>query len=125
MDKSKIYQRYELLDNDELIREKSVQQAKKEDAFKRHQQAVDAMTSGIVMSAIGFVFIWLLPASIPLLVIGVPKIVNSAKKRHAVNDECEEAVCRLAILDEMLETKNVKVGPEEVEGEVIDAKKAN
>lgn len=124
MDKTRIYDLYQKLDGDALSKEKSIQQAKKDDAYKRHQAAVDAMTSGIVMSAIGLVFIWLLPASIPLLVIGIPKIVKSAKTRHALNDECAEAVYRLSVLDEIMETKDVKVTPEEVEGEVIDAKKA-
>ncbi len=125
MDKTKIYEHYEKLDNDALIKEKGIQQAKKEDAFKRHEEAANAMTSGIVMSAIGLVFVWLLPVSIPLLVIGIPKIVRSAKARHAVNDECEEAVYRLSSLDEIMEVKDVKITPEEVEGEVLDAEKAN
>lgn len=125
MDKTRIYEHYEKLDNDALIKEKGVQQAKKEDAFKRHEDAANKMTSGIVMAAIGLVFIWLLPASIPLLVIGIPKIVRSAKERHAINDEYEEAVYRLSSLDEIMEGKDVKVTPEEVEGEVLDAEKAD
>lgn len=125
MDKTRIYEHYEKLDNDALIKEKGVQQAKKEDAFKRHEEAVNKMTSGIVMAAIGLVFIWLLPASIPLLVIGIPKIVRSAKERHAINDEYEEAVYRLSSLDEIMEGKGAKVTPEEVEGEVLDAEKAD
>ena len=125
MDKTRIYEHYEKLDNDALIKEKGVQQAKKEDAFKRHEDAANKMTSGIVMAAIGLVFIWLLPASIPLLVIGIPKIVRSAKERHAINDEYEEAVYRLSSLDEIMEGKDVKVAPEEVEGEVLDAEKAD
>ena len=124
MDKSRIYDHYQQYDNDALIKEKGVQQAKKEDAFKRHEDAASKMTSGIVMSAIGLVFIWLLPASIPLLVIGIPKIVKSAKIRHAINDEYEEAVYRLSVLDEIMDGKNIKVAPEEVDGEVLDAKKA-
>ena len=125
MDKTRIYEHYEKLDNDALIKEKGVQQAKKEDAFKRHEDAANKMTSGIVMAAIGLVFIWLLPASIPLLVIGIPKIVRSAKERHAINDEYEEAVYRLSSLDEIMEGKDVKVAPEEIEGEVLDAEKAD
>lgn len=125
MDKTRIYEHYEKLDNDALIKEKGVQQAKKEDAFKRHEDAANKMTSGIVMAAIGLVFIWLLPASIPLLVIGIPKIVRSAKERHAINDEYEEAVYRLSSLNEIMEGKDVKVTPEEVEGEVLDAEKAD
>lgn len=125
MDKTRIYEHYEKLDSDALIKEKGVQQAKKEDAFKRHEDAANKMTSGIVMAATGLVFIWLLPASIPLLVIGIPKIVRSAKERHAINDEYEEAVYRLSSLDEIMEGKDVKVTPEEVEGEVLDAEKAD
>ncbi len=125
MDKTRIYDHYQKCDNDALVKEKAVQLAKKEDAFKRHEEAANKMTSGIVMSAIGLVFIWLLPASIPLLVIGIPKIVKSAKIRHAINDECEEAVYRLSVLDEIMDDKNVKAVPEEVEGEVVDAKKAD
>ena len=125
MDKTRIYEHYEKLDNDALIKEKGAQQAKKEDAFKRHEDAANKMTSGIVMAAIGLVFIWLLPASIPLLVIGIPKIVRSAKERHAINDEYEEAVYRLSSLDEIMEGKDVKVAPEEIEGEVLDAEKAD
>ena len=125
MDKTRIYEHYEKLDNDALIKEKGAQQAKKEDAFKRHEDAANKMTSGIVMAAIGLVFIWFLPASIPLLVIGIPKIVRSAKERHAINDEYEEAVYRLSSLDEIMEGKDVKVAPEEIEGEVLDAEKAD
>lgn len=125
MDKNRIYDHYQKLDGDALLKEKSVQLAKKEDAFKRHEEAADKMTSGIVMSAIGLFFLWLLPASIPLLAIGVPKIVNSSKIRHSVNDEYEEAVYRLSALDEIIECKNVNSAPEEVEGEVVDGKKAD
>ena len=123
MDKAKIREHYKSLDKDALIKEKSIQEANKEDAYKQHEEASNKMTSGIVMSAIGLVFIWLLPASIPLLVIGVPKIVKAAKSRHVINDVYEEAVYRLSVLQEVMEECNVQDAPEEVSGEVVD--KAN
>ncbi len=119
MDKEWIREAYGKLDKDGLIKEKSIQEAKRDDALKRHQAASSQMTSGIVMAAIGLFFIWLLPASIPLLVIGIPKIVNNAKDRHHINDEHAEAVYRLSVLERIMSEKDVKVEPEEVTGEVI------
>ena len=119
MEKEWIRESYEKLDKDALIKEKAIQEAKKDDALKRHKTASDQMTSGIVMAAIGLFFIWLLPASIPLLVIGIPKIVNAAKNRHHINDEHAEAVYRLSVLERIMTEKEIKVEPEEVTGEVI------
>ena len=119
MDKARIRTNYESLSDEQIIKEKAIQQAAKEDALKRHEDEANKMTSGIVMAAIGLVFIWLLPASIPLLVIGIPKIVKSSKARHEINGEYEEAVARLKILQEISEEKHVQDQPEEVSGEVI------
>ncbi len=119
MDKAWIRETYEKLGKDAILKEKSVQEAKKEDSLKRHQNSVDVMTSGIIMSAIGFVFIWLLPVSIPLLVIGIPKIINAAKLRHAINDEYEEALYRVSVLERLISERGIDAAPEEVTGEVI------
>ena len=118
MEKEKIRVRYESLSQEALSSEKLIQESKKAEALKSHEEASGKMTSGIVMSAFGLVFIWLLPASIPLLVIGIPKIVDSAKKRHKINDEYEEAVYRLEVIDDLLSlSRNDE--EEAVNGEVI------
>lgn len=119
MEKEWIRERYEKLDKDGLLKEKSIQEVKKEDSLKRHQASVDQMTSGIVMAAIGLFFVWFLPASIPLLVIGIPKIVRAAKIRRSTNDEYGEASYRVSLLEKLIEESGVNNEPEEVSGEVV------
>jgi hypothetical protein len=63
------------------------------------------LTSPIVMTAFGLIFIWLLPLSIPLLVIGIPRIVNNAKLRNRCNMAIYHARDRIAVLDILIRNK--------------------
>ena len=75
----------------------------------------------IIWVAIGLTFFWLLPLSIPLLVIFIPRIVNKAVLRNQCNQAIYHARDRIGVLDELLEKKRAyKAGKEEaVEVEVV------
>ncbi len=119
MDKEAAKRDYEAMNAEELVKEKQIQEAKKADAYARHEKAVKDMTSPIVMAAFGLAFIWLLPLSIPLLVIGVPRIVDASKARNSSTHEYNEACWRLNLLDSLMREKKVSPEKEEVSGEVI------
>lgn len=121
MDKRTATLEYEAMSPQELDSEKTLQEGKKTEAFEAHEKACKKMTSSIIMTAFGIVFFILLPVSIPLLVIGIPKVVDSSKARNNSNHEYNEAVWRLNLIAQ-LKAKNKaasKAGPEEVSGEVI------
>lgn len=63
------------------------------------------LTSSITMTAFGLVFIWFLPLSIPLLVIGIPAIVNKAKLRNRCNMAIYHARDRIGVLDILIRKK--------------------
>ncbi len=119
MDKEGAKRDYGAMTTEELIKEKQIQEAKKADAYARHEKAVGDMVSPIVMASIGLVFIWLLPLSIPLLVIGIPRIVDASKARNSSNHEYNEACWRLNLLDSLMRERKVSPEKEEVSGEVI------
>lgn len=122
MDKNTARLEYEAMSLDELENEKTVQEGKKTAAFEAHEKACKKMTNSIIMTAFGLVFFILLPVSIPLLVIGIPKIVDSSKARNSSNHEYNEAVWRLNLIAQLkVKGKNASSaeGPEEVSGEVI------
>lgn len=121
MDKTTARLEYEAMSLEQLENERTVQEGKKAAAFETHEKACSKMTGSIVMTAFGLVFLILLPVSIPLLVIGIPKVVDSSKTRNRSNHEYNEASWRLNLIARLLaERKNVSnAGPEEVSGEVI------
>lgn len=121
MDKKTATLEYEAMSLEELENEKTTQEGKKAAAFEAHEKACKKMTSSIIMTAFGLVFFILLPVSIPLLVIGIPKVVDSSKARNSSNHEYNEAVWRLNLIAQIKAQNKAasKEGPEEVSGEVI------
>lgn len=120
MDKTTVKLQYDAMSEEEILKEKEIQTARKEDAFVKHEEAVDKMTSAIVMTAFGVFFLIVLPVSIPLLAIGIPKTVNTSKARNSSNHEYNDASWRLDCLERVMAERKIKSGPEEVHGEVID-----
>lgn len=121
MDKATTRLEYEAMSLQELENERTLQESKKSSAFDQHEKACKKMTGSIVMTAFGLVFFILLPVSIPLLVIGIPKVVDSSKTRNRSNHEYNEAVWRLNLIAQLKAQNKYAsaAGAEEVNGEVI------
>lgn len=119
MDKELVKKQYESLSVEELKKEHAVRVADREKILKDHEQASDDQTKAIVKVAFGVVFIWFLPTSIPLLVIGIPATVDASKRRNRANIAYHEANWRISLLETLLAGKGEKPGVEEVSGEVV------